>query len=82
MYSSFELDKEIVQRTISSIKNSIIMLLDLLPLSCSLYQSKNFVKFSYHALEACFNPDLSLVFLPISILVAEVVGIEDSISLF
>ena len=58
------------------------MILDLLSLSCSLYQSKFFVKLSYHALETCFNPDLSLVFLPNFVFIAEVVGAEDSISLF
>ena len=49
------------------------MIPDLLPLSCSLFQSKIFVKFSYYALEACFNLGLSLIFLFISISVAEAV---------
>ena len=58
------------------------MIPDLLSFSCSLYQSKIFVKLSYHALEACFNPGLSLVFLPISVSVVKVVGTEGFISLF
>ena len=57
------------------------MIPDLLPLSCSLFQSKNFVIFSYHALESCFNLGLSLVFLSISISVAEVVVTKGSVSL-
>ena len=57
------------------------MIPDLLPLSCILFQSKNFVKFSYHALETCFNLGLSLVFLSISISVAEVVVIKGFVSL-
>ena len=51
------------------------------PPFCSLFQSKNFVKFSYHALETCFNLGLSLVFLSISISVAEVVVTKCSVSL-
>ena len=57
------------------------MIPDLLPLFCSLFQSKNFVKFSYHALEACFNLGLSLVFLSIYISIAEVVVTKGSVSL-
>ena len=40
----------------------------------TLPQSKHFVKLSYHALEACFNSGLSLIFLPISVSIAEAVG--------
>ena len=57
------------------------MIFDLFSLSCSLFQSKVFVKFSYHTLETYFNLGLSHVFLSISVFIVKVVVTKGSVSL-